>query len=279
MLKRLKYGLFYPSNIAELKNDNKIYTILFFFLLVVLSALPALLLINHGNALDYNTKKEIRSIFHAEKVPYIIHDYTLQKTVSDKDPLTVAVSDTLGVVFNHTADVPENAIGSNTIIYFAKERVYLIRPFLLKLSDPEPLFSYNEYGELQELDLRTAFDNDADFWNIAFEIIEAQLEKTYYSSYAFNLIFYFVLPVIFELIIFSLIMAFFQKKTYEVRAGIIKFAAVWQLMIYILLPYVLFSVFANLYGMYFLTFAGMIISIIYSRKVGISLILGKGGTK
>lgn len=262
MFTRLKYGLFYPFNVAELKNDKKKYTIIFFFLLVLLSMIPSFLMINKIKTLSYEAKRQIRSIFRDIDIPYEIIDYQLVKTSNNNDEeLKVEISSVFHIVFNDTIETPPNLMTDKIFILFTKERVYFVQLFYSK-----ELLAYNEYNELESLDLALATKDNSEFWNIVFPIVNQQLEKMYYSNLFMQLVLYGLLPYAIELIIFSLILAFFQKRFSESKSDI-KFAQLWQLMIYILFPYVLLRLFSNLYNLYILSFIGIIITIIYSIKL------------
>ena len=86
--------------------------------------------------------------------------------------------------------------------------------------------------------------------------------------------FYFAI----ELLIFSLIVTLFLRTLIQVKANV-KFSQLWRLIIYLLAPYVIFRLFADLYGLSILSYVGIITTIIYAIKMNNSLTIGKGVIK
>jgi len=268
--KRLKYGLFNPSSVVELKNDKKIYTIVFFFFMVLKSMIPAFLIINQVKNLDYDTKRHIRTTFQSSTVPYEIVNYELVKKDNSLDEAhTIAIAPSFHIVFNHTIETPPSILTDKNIILFTKNKVYHIQLYFTK-----ELFAYEEYPELEFLDLSLADNDNREFWNTVFPVVNQQLGKYFYSIVITQLLFYNFLPIAFELFIFSLILAFFQKKFAGIHADI-KFSKLWQLIIYILLPYVVLRLLSDLFFFPLLSFIGIIVTVIYSIRLNKGLVIRK----
>lgn len=275
MFKRLKYGLFYPSKISELKNEKRVYTISFFFILLIISIVPNLLLINQGRNLNYEQRSLIKKTFKNKEIPYKLEEFQLTRINGSIDNLVIELSPSLMVIFDED-DVGSFIIPTDaySIILFSKKSVYLVKKQILNTYKTKELFNYNKYNELENFDLSKAQENDIEFWGLVFPIINAQIGEMFYTNYVMNFLFYYLLPFILELLIFSLILTFFQRRFRGFNEPM-RFSKLWQLMIYILLPYVVFRLFSQLYNIYILSFIGIIMSIIYASKLNGALNIRK----
>jgi len=275
VFKRLKYGLFYPSKISELKNEKRVYTISFFFILLIISIVPNLLLINQGRNLNYEQRSLIKKTFKNKEIPYKLEEFQLTRINGSIDNLVIELSPSLMVIFDED-DVGSFIIPTDaySIILFSKKSVYLVKKQILNTYKTKELFNYNKYNELENFDLSKAQENDIEFWGLVFPIINAQIGEMFYTNYVMNFLFYYLLPFILELLIFSLILTFFQRRFRGFNEPM-RFSKLWQLMIYILLPYVVFRLFSQLYNIYILSFIGIIMSIIYASKLNGALNIRK----
>lgn len=274
MLTRLKFGLFRPSQVSSLKDDKKIYTVLFFILMVLLSLIPFVILVSKADTLSYETKREIRSLFRDYEIPYEIRDYKLTKTSDNgEDKLNIPVNQAFYIVFDDKLESEPQITPNRITVVFAREKVYLIHFFYRK-----ELFSYSEYRDLENLDLSLANADDHQFWDKVFPIVRDQLDKTRHYSLLMQIGVYGFLFYAIELLIFSLIVTLFLRTLIQVKANV-KFSQLWRLIIYLLAPYVIFRLFADLYGLSILSYVGIITTIIYAIKMNNSLTIGKGVIK
>ncbi|MGD9604707.1 MAG: DUF1189 family protein [Bacilli bacterium] len=260
MYQRFKEGLFYPSQIAKYQSDKKITTILFFFLLVLISITPSLINLNQNHGLDYEDRTIIRQSFLDDEIPFSLINSQLVANSGTNVTHSVDINSALQIVFTdqdeYTPDM--NSFDGYSRIILTKEFVYF-QQSLINIK----LFAYSDYDSLANLDLSKAFVDDQQFWSVVFLIIEDQIDQ--YGS--FSLIARIITIVIgeaFVLGLFSLIVAIFQMMS---LSGYMKFGRVWQIMTYILVPYIVSKLFEELFSLNYLSFLGAIVTVFYANRL------------
>lgn len=255
MLRRFISGLFAPKEIANYRNDKKIYTLGFFFLLVLILIIPNIIVLFQSGSLDYSDRALIRKVFYNEEIPYQISNNKLVITETD----TTNVYDVtlyIKVVFTVEETFPVNVRDMNEYIILTENGVYH-QTFLSK----KLLFNYSDYQELKNFDFSGATTDNADFWSTVFTIMNNQFEIHRTTTIINNIIGNTIRAIIY-LLLMSILIAVFQFRP---LSGVEKFMKLWQLVIYILTPYAVGSLFAVLYGAEIFTIIGAIVSIIYGN--------------
>lgn len=266
MFERFKASLFQPNKIKYYQDDPKWITTIYFLLLVLITIIPSLILIFTADGLGYYDKRIIRDVFRNEEIPYQIVDNQLVKTIpSNEDYFEVHMNDNLLIVFTEEESFPsDSSIFTTSIkIVFTKYNVYYSQS-LLQME----LLKYQDYEYLKNLDFSGAYQDNPDFWNNIFPIINDKLEMFATGTMISNVII-IILATIISMIIFSLMIAFFQKPRF---LGEVKYSKLWKLSIYLLTPYILISLFGELYSLPILSLVGGFVTIIYANIMSRSLV-------
>jgi len=261
MYQRFKAGLFNPADAARFQNDKKIITCLFFLLLVLISVVPGIIAIKRGSGgLDYSDRTVIRQAFVDHDVPFSIVNYQLGRTSGTASDFVIDVTYALQAVFTEElGNLSEvNPLDTFTKIIFDPTGVYF-QQSMLRIS----LFTYDEYPELQNLDFSGAASDDPDFWAVIFPIIDEQIENYASVSMATEII-SLVLYEIFILVFLSFTVAIFQMMS---LSGYLKFGKVWQVMVYVMVPFVMGQLFDELFALGFLSYIGIAITIFHANRL------------
>lgn len=267
---RIKVGLFHPSQVAGLKNDKKMLTALYFLIMVLFSLIPFAILVSRNETLSYEDKRRIRTLFRGQEIPYEIVDHQLVKTSPSADDLIIALNPTFDLILAAGSDSAPAVAPNKSAIVFTSEKVYLVQ-----LLHKKELFSYSEYQELKDIDLALAGADDSQFWDTVFPIVREQIDKMRTYNLFIQIVVYGLVFYAIELLIFSLILTVFLRIMIQTHPSL-SFSGVWQLIIYLMAPYVVFRLFADLYGLHLLAYVGIIITIIYTIRMNNALETGKG---
>lgn len=265
MFKRFKSGLFSPSEVVNYRFDKKITTIIYLLILVILSILPSLIAMMGNNTLNYADKRVIREGFIKAEIPYKIEDNRLMLSAPYANEYQeIQITEQIRVVITEHSDfvLPVNAFDTSAIIILAREGVYYQRTFSHVF-----LFRYSDYPELQNLDLALAGVDDFHFWETVFAITNQQLSKYTVVSVLINLAI-IALASLIGLLFFGLLVSLFQKLT----VPFIRFGQYFQLIIYLLTPYVVCQLIGSLFGFDLLPFIGVLLTVIYASRLNRKLI-------
>jgi hypothetical protein len=265
VFKRFRSGLFFPSEIINYRFEKKITTFLYFLILVLLSVLPSLIILLGESNLDYADKKVIREGFRTQEIPYKIENHQLLYTgENEEDYFIVNLTDSLNIVFTSSEEVniTVSPFSIDSYIILTKNKVLYQR----SLTHMD-LFEYNNYTTLKNMDFIGATNDDYEFWKTVFPIVNNQIDKFSLTTDLMN-IGALVLVSLVSLLILVLLISFFQK----LLIPFIRFSEVFQLMIYVLTPYVIGQLLGALFGISIMSFVGMIMTIIYASKLSRKLI-------
>lgn len=265
MLHRFTDSLIRPRQIADYRNDKSIITAVYMFLLILMMTIPSAIYYL-TSTFDYTDQRIIRDAFRGTDVPYELADYQLVPKA--EGPGTIyqveVIPDVLTLVMTDQETLPEtDTMNMTTVILMTKSKVYIRQTFMETL-----LFEYDDYENLKNLDLALASKDDYAFWNTIFPVISDQIAKFLPYIQMTNIGMAFVLSL-FDFLFFSLILTFFLKMG---TRGLISFGTLWKLMVYTMTPYVLCQLLGNLYSFDLLSFAGMIVTVIYASTVLKSLL-------
>lgn len=256
MFRRLSDSLMAPSSIARYYKESFWKTFLFFLFLLLIIMVQNTLALYSSSLLDGNVKKEIRSEFVGEEIPYEIIDGKLVNVNGDVNHYYINnLSTEMNIIFTEDLSNIDNNTPSLNII-FNKDGVYVSASLIA-----QKIFEYSEFDYLVNLDFSNPnVIRDISFWDNIFNITEITVNnfKPIYMIIGTisNLIYWFA-----WLIIFMLIIALFSK--FKV-SGYIKFRDLFKIAIYSLTPLVFCIFFANFLGIKFLLYLGYILAAIFN---------------
>lgn len=255
LFRRFSNGLFNPIEVNNYINDKKIFTILFYFLLVILISIPQTIYSLSSPALSYEDKTIIREAFYrdVEGIPFVITSNILFHKEHDTEYVyEKALSSEVLVVIKTNVD-NETYLDFPIVIEISRTGVFLHQYSLKRL-----LFSYNEYEELRNIDLGKAYENDRVFWETVFEIVEKEIDSQKTASQIIDVIAIIISEGLY-ICILSFVLALFNRRTD--RRGM-KFSKLWQMVIYLMVPYAFGSILSELFGIGILYYVGLVWSMI-----------------
>lgn len=256
MFRRLSDSLMAPSSIARYYKESFWKTFLFFLFLLLIMMVQNTLALYSSSLLDGNVKKEIRSEFVGEEIPYEIIDGKLVNVNGDVNHYYIKnLSTEMNIIFTEDLSNIDNTTPSLNII-FNQDGVYVSASLIA-----QKIFEYSEFDYLVNLDFSDPnVIRDISFWDNIFNITEITVNnfKPIYMIIGTisNLIYWFA-----WLIIFMLIIALFSK--FKV-SGYIKFRDLFKIAVYSLTPLVFCIFFANFLGIKFLLYLGYILAAIFN---------------
>lgn len=256
MFRRLSDSLMAPSKIARYYKESFWKTFLFFLFLLLIMMVQNTLALYSSSLLDGNVKKEIRSEFVGEEIPYEIIDGKLVNVNGDVNHYYINnLSTEMNIIFTEDLSNIDNTTPSLNII-FNQDGVYVSASLIA-----QKIFEYSEFDYLVNLDFSDPnVIRDISFWDNIFNITEITVNnfKPIYMIIGTisNLIYWFA-----WLIIFMLIIALFSK--FKV-SGYIKFRDLFKIAVYSLTPLVFCIFFANFLGIKLLLYLGYILAAIYN---------------
>lgn len=256
MFRRLSDSLMAPSSIARYYKESFWKTFLFFLILLLIMMVQNTLALYSSSLLDGNVKKEIRSEFVGEEIPYEIIDGKLVNVNGDVNHYYINnLSTEMNIIFTEDLSNIDKTTPSLNII-FNQDGVYVSASLIA-----QKIFEYSEFDYLVNLDFSDPnVIRDISFWDNIFNITEITVNNfkpIYMIIGTFsNLIYWFA-----WLIIFMLIIALFSK--FKV-SGYIKFRDLFKIAVYSLTPLVFCIFFANFLGIKFLLYFGYILAAIFN---------------
>ena len=270
LIRRMSSGLFSPQEIVNYQTDSRWLTALFLVVLVLLMSLPNLLMIHNEGNFDYREKLALREEFYRDgkEIPFYIKHGQLFHDTGDTEYLyskALKSGIILKVTLKELSQIEQSTVPT---ILFTKNGVLFNYTVYTNI-----LLSYADYPSLENLDFSGAYQGDAAFWDVVLPIISAKV-----ATFRPYIVVANALVAIFEalgsIVIWSLITTVFQKI--NIGSGV-KFSKLWQLMIYVMVPYTLGNLLSNLFGMILLYYIGFILMIVNSTKLGQTL--ASGGEK
>ena len=269
IFRRLSDSLFNPNNVNNYTNDKKWFTTIYFFILVIIMILPAALSTSLSPILSYEDKAELReSFYHDEKyIPFylnsnILFNYDLDNTVVYTKELG---SNTLLVIKANDED--SNYRSYSTVIELNRTGVFLTQFGFKRL-----LFSYKDYDALKNVKFDLAYENDSEFWNKIFSVLDQEVPKYEVTYKVVNLSLLFASLAI-SLALWTLIFTIFNKSS-DIRG--LKFSKYWQMMVYILTPYAFCYSLSRMFGFSIIYYVGLLWTIINVLRFSQKIVVIKG---
>lgn len=264
LFKRFKDGLFNPYNVNNYIDDKKGFTVIFFFILVILMVLPSAISTIASPIVDYEDKAYLRETFYHDEaeVPFYINSNILFNTNRDNNFVyKKEIGNSTLIIMKANDDVTTYARYS-TIIEFSRTGVFIHQFGIRRL-----LCSYKDYFEFSNMKFSDAYNNDGEFWQNIFSIIDKEVPKQKVLYKTMNIVLVFIATA-FSLALWSLIFSVFNKSTSTKKMSFGKF---WQLMIYLITPYAVLYTMSKMFGLNLLYYIGLgwtIVNIFrFSRKV------------
>ena len=270
---RLQSGLFSPGRIPNYEKDSKLFTSLYFIILVVLIMIPTVISVLLADNLNYRSEVAIRKEFMtSEVVPYEIIDSTLvfkDDIVSGNQTYhTIYYSDWVfyfSVDGNFTVPI-ENIYKTNILLF--KDGIYRCTPLNVSL-----IMKYSDYELFDGLDFSLATNYDKEFYNQFYMLVEDIIED-YRVEFVEKTILMIFIESVLTVSIGSLILTVFGRFG---EYNYFKFSKHWQLMVYAMTPLVVGSLLSTLFSMNLLYYIGLFMTLIYS--FGINQNPNRGGKK
>lgn len=266
MFNRFKTSLFQPSKIAGFQKDSKLTTFLYYIILALLATIPSIILIFSTVGLDYQDKQTIRNELRDIEIPYEIKEHKLIKNVeNDNDYYQIKLSETVTLIFTELdyEAVKFNPIHVGSLIMLTSEEVVYHSQFFDVIR-----IKYSDYEQIKNINLNGATTNDSEFWNTVFPIVNGLLVEYSPKTRIVNSVIILAAQAFF-LMLFSLLVAFFQRVK---LASILSFGKIWQLTIYAMTPYVIITLFGDLYGLGIFAYMGVFVSYIYANRMSYTLL-------
>ncbi len=264
LFKRFRDGLFNPYNVNNYIDDKKGFTVIFFFILVILMILPSAISTIASPIVDYEDKAYLRETFYHDEaeVPFYINSNILFNTNRDNNFVyKKEIGNSTLIIMKANDDVTTYARYS-TIIEFSRTGVFIHQFGIRRL-----LCSYKDYFEFSNMKFSDAYNNDGEFWQNIFSIIDKEVPKQEVLYKTMNIVLVFIATA-FSLALWSLIFSVFNKSTSTKKMSFGKF---WQLMIYLITPYAVLYTMSKMFGLNLLYYIGLgwtIVNIFrFSRKV------------
>lgn len=267
LIRRLSSGLFSPQEIVNYQSDSRWLTFLYMLILVLLMALPSLVTVNKDSPFGYNEKLELREDFYRDGVemPFYIKHNQLFHIDGNTDFLYSKILKNGIIVKATLTNLPKSEVSTTPTIILTKNGIIFNYSIYTDV-----LLSYADYPQLENLDFSAAYNNDDAFWDIVLPIVTEKL--AYFRPYITIASIVMAISGAFgSIIIWSLITTVFQRINTGAK---IKFSKLWQMIIYVMAPYVLGNLLSELFGILMLYYIGFILMVVNSAKLGQTIVIG-----
>lgn len=269
LFRRLSDSLFSPNSINNYIDDRKWYTTLYFFILVIIMVVPASISIILSPLVSYEDKVSLReSFYHDEaKIPFYINSHILFNNDRNNEFVykKELSSNTLLVIKANDDNI--NYRSYSTVIELNRTGV-----FLEQFGFKTLLFSYKDYEVLNNIRFEKAYDNDSEFWDCIFQVLDKEIPKYEIIYKVANVLLLFV-SLSASLALWSLIFTIFNKSS-DNRG--LKFTKYWQMMVYVLTPYAFCYSLSRLFGLSLIYYIGLLWTIINVLRFSQRIVVIKG---
>lgn len=260
LLKRLSSSLFSPKDIIKYRTDRVWITFLYFILLLLLSILPMSILVFKSEAISYEVRREIITIFSGEDdIPFMIVDGKLVHDINDDTFVyTKNINSNLKVIITTSNTNTTDVTSIDTNVLLREDGVYLTQSAL-----SIKLFDYSEYSGLNGLDFSNLKNKNDNSWNIVFNVINKEAEEIKPVSDVIQVVM-IALTELISMILISVLLAFFQSFS---LSGVITFGKIWKMCIYVLAPFVIGNVLGVMFNFALLFYVGLGFSALYAASI------------
>lgn len=267
MLKRFKTGMFQPTKIINYRQDPKWMTAIYFLILILLVIIPSMISLISSSGLDYEDKLFLKTEISKVDIPYELSNYELfyKNTTEEEKPFVIELSETFSLVFTEqdSNEFKYNPISQNTYIFFTKDKIlYYGSIFEIVKED------YTNYSALQNLDFGDAKMSNHAFWTKVFNIANDLLDQHSVRTKIINLVSAISANVIFNVMLSLIITLFYRSRL----VTFLSFSKNWQMVIYLMTPFTIFTLLGELFGFGILGVVGLVMSYVYVNKMSKAII-------
>ena len=269
LFRRLSDSLFSPNSINNYIDDRKWYTTIYFFVLIIIMLLPASLSIILSPLVSYEDKVALReSFYHDEaKIPFYINSHILFNSDRNNEFVYKKELNNNTLLVIKANDDNINYRSYSTVIELNRTGV-----FLEQFGFKTLLFSYKDYEVLNNIRFEKAYDNDSEFWDCIFQVLDKEIPKYEIIYKVANVLLLFV-SLSASLALWSLIFTIFNKSS-DNRG--LKFTKYWQMMVYVLTPYAFCYSLSRLFGLSLIYYIGLLWTIINVLRFSQRIVVIKG---
>lgn len=266
ILKRINSGLSSPKELVNYINDKKYIVFIYVLILIIIAAIPTVLNISFGPALNSTEKISIVKKFNGEpKIPFKIINGRLVHRFGLDDVFEYQATPAFKVVVSQSNNIKINALKYVDYLVLSPDKAYL---YVNGLPIKFELFSYKDYSGLTNIDFSEATVGENSFWEEIFEVCRLEYNKFRPYNLMINLI-TIIIDALFMILGFSLLMTLFGRSEINQIYG---FGKVWKLTIYAMAPYVFLSTIGLLFNMMFFRILGIVITVVYVIRMNNYLI-------
>ncbi len=266
MFKRFRGGLFRPVEIHRYVNDKGIFTALYFFFLVFIMIIPQIIYTFTTPVVSYEDTNMVREVFFNsnEPIPFTISNGLLLNDNNDDEIIyNIPVSSSVLVSIKSNNDSVRYR-EFPVVVELSKSGV-----FLYQYGFRQFLFSYSDYSELNGMKLNLACENNDHFWNVAFGIIRTEAKKIAPVFRTIDIVLSIIVNGVY-ICLFSFILTLFNRSGNRKN---VKFSKFWQMVIYLMTPYAVGSILADVFGLALIYYVGLIWSMVnvirFSQFIGL----------
>lgn len=272
IFRRITDGIFNPVMVNNYIGDKRIFTAIFYFMLIIIMILPQIIGVLAEPTFTYNDEVKIREMFYhdGEPIPFTIKsDLLFHDDHDDEYEYVKEIDDDVVIVFR---------AGSEQKIYAKFKTVVEIGRygvFIHKYGVRVLLFSYNEKPELSNLKFSKAYDDDSEFWNTVFKIVEEEVilnEPVIKTVKIASLFVYETLSILVLIIILALFNRPMNRKE-------LSFSKMCQMIVYLISPFAFASLLSQLFGFVIIYYIGLLITIINIMKFSQCIVIRGGNNE
>lgn len=256
MFRKFSNSLVSPKEIAKYYHEPFWKSFLFFIIMILFIMIPTVLNLSTDSFLSDSMKKQIKSAFYNEEIPFVIEDGTLKNVNNDHEYKYINKNFSVyHIVFTEEIGNYETQMDT-IVVLLSKDGVYL------KLATmAEKVFDYTDYEYFKNIDFTNKdLFNDISFWDNVFNVIESSMDEgrvAYVIVYSIYYIFYWV----FYIAIFCLLITLFSKMR---TMNYLRFWDLFKVSVYSLSPFIICAVLSTLFNLGLLMYIGYLLSAIYN---------------
>lgn len=256
MLKKIKIGLSMPKQIIQFRFERIGATILYFFVMVLITLIPTLIDLIKLSSLDPATKNEIKNDFvDAGGANCNIQNQTLSCIQAEPTMIRLTGLQPFIVVFDpsNTYTVPSNS----TAILFGEKGVYFKQSGLSL-----EIVQYENHPSFEGMDFNNSSSRtDNTFWDPFFEIVDYFIQANKGSIVSVGLFAGFISIALDQAttLLFMAALLYMLNSVYRM-----KFGELFRITTYAMTPYIFIQLIAILLNVSIIVYVGMIMTGIYA---------------
>ncbi|MBQ7276172.1 MAG: hypothetical protein IJS58_02880 [Bacilli bacterium] len=259
--KRLRDGLLDPKAVVNYLSDKIFYPLFTLLFFVIVAMIPNMIRV-YNYTVPYSVRSTIQEAVVGRELNYKIQNGKLIKGDNEED--IAFASEGIGYAF---FDAKVSGTTSFTI-RLKEDGLYLDQSVMGVLNTQNRVLDYTRYDELKNFDISKLKDSSSEEWEIVFKVF-----NTYYKdNRAGYMITEFIQGFTSRLLAFILFDCIFALSIYLTIGRRLKYFALMKVVIYYLVPYFLTSLLASSINISFISFVGIVVSIVFVNIGKIELI-------